>query len=227
MREESVEIKDTEKEEPPKKKFTFFQKVSLVWNILWLVFYVFYCVYFIASGLGNKIVNFVLLGITVAYFLLFVIIWIVLGRRGKRFTGAGKRIYKVLRKLLLLVNTALVGGTIINMGLSNQFIITLFSIFAIINIVLNILWLLIRPAIARRVSSTVTSIKKEAKDTVTGVKSLFSSFSKLGGKKAVTETESVEAEPIEVESVDVEPTEAEPIEESAASVSEEDTKEAQ
>ncbi len=157
-----------------KKKFTTWQKLVLTWNILTLAFYCFYCIYFIASGLGNIAVNIVLLSITIAYLVLFIVIQCVMGRKGKRFRGASKRVYKLTRKLTLLVNTIVTGGAIINMGVfENSFLITLLAVVMIVNLVLNIAWLIFVRWFERRYAEKLSSLKSGAKKFASGVKTLF------------------------------------------------------
>lgn len=168
---------------PKKRRFTVYQKVNLVWNILWLAFYCFYCIYFIVNGLGSRVMNYILLGATAAYFLLFVAIWVTLGRKGKRFTGAGKRIYKVIRKLLLFVNTVLAGGAIINVGAMNsKMIVAVCAFIAVGNIVLNVVWLILRHVLEKRFGESIGSLKAEAKQFLGGVKSLFKKGFEKDGK---------------------------------------------
>lgn len=157
-----------------KKKLTTWQKIVLAWNILTLAFYCFYCIYFIASGLGSLIVNIVLLSITVAYLVLFIVIQCVKGRKGGRFRGASKRVYKFTRKITLLVNTIVTGGAIINMGVfANSFIITVLAVVMIVNLALNIVWLIFIRQMERRYGEKINSLKSSAKQFASGVKSLF------------------------------------------------------
>ena len=155
-------------------KFTLWQKISLTWNIASLAFYCFYCGYFIHNNLGSKVVNYILLASTIVYFLIFVITWIIKGRKGKRFTGATKRVYKVTRKLTLLINTVVTGGAIINMSVfGGRMIIAVCALILIVNLGLNILWLIFLWQMERRHGETIRSIKTEAKQFAGGLKSLF------------------------------------------------------
>lgn len=161
-------------EKKSRRKMSGWQKFNLVRNILALAFYCFYCVYFIVNKQGNVVVNYVLLASTAVYFAIFIIAGIIMGRKGKKFSGAGKRVYKVTRRLVLLINTVLTGGAIINMGaFASGLMIRVCAFIMIGNLILNVLWLIFSPRLERKYREKITSIKSSAKTFAQGLKSLF------------------------------------------------------
>lgn len=164
----------TDSERKARRKYSAWQKFNLVRNVLALAFYCFYCIYFIYHRQGNQVVNYILMGSTAVYFLLFIVTGLVLGRKGKRFTGASKRVYKMTRRFTLLINTILTGGAIINMSSFEAGLMIRVCAFIMIgNLVLNVLWLIFSPKIAKKYSEQISNIKTNAKSLWGGLKSLF------------------------------------------------------
>lgn len=159
---------------PEKKRFSVWFKISLAWNILTLVFHCFYCVFFLLFGLGNKVVNIILLSLTALHVVMFVIILFVRSRKYKQVYGAYKRVFKVTRKLTLLVNTIVTGGAIINMGVfGDSLLITVLAVIMIANLILNILWLFLMRKVERAYSKRISAVKTKASEFAANVKSIF------------------------------------------------------
>lgn len=162
------------KAEAEHKKYTAWQKFRLGWNIATLAFYCFYVIFFVVNKLGNPVVNYVLMASTAVYFVLFVGLSAILGRKGKRFSGASKRVYKVIRRFTLLINTILTGGAIINMsGFASGLMIRVCAFIMIANLALNVVWLFVSYRLEKKYKRQLRSLKSSAREFAHGLKALF------------------------------------------------------
>lgn len=100
-----------------RRRLSVFAALSLISGALSALFYVCYVVFLFVAGKGNAIVNYCLLAFTSGYLVFYLISMIctLTDRGSKTAHKIGIKTYKMLRRLMILANAFIVGGSIINL----------------------------------------------------------------------------------------------------------------